>query len=218
MLKPVIAAAVVLAVAGSSFVYAQQRFGDHGFGDGGFRFAHRRHFSADDMAAFADARIAALKAGLELTADQSKNWPAFEAALRSMAQLRIERMQARQAAAANQDGQTPTPSSPFDRLARRAERMSKASAALKQIADSGTPLYQSLTDAQKARFTVLARILVPHRHMRASNGGGEGSWRQGYGDGRGWWGHGGRRFGQNERGGDNDLGNQGGDTDQGSRL
>jgi zinc resistance-associated protein len=225
MLKPVIAATAVLAIAGTSLVYAQQRFGDHGFGDrggfgdGGSRFEHRRHFSADDMAAFADARIAALKAGLELTADQTKNWPAFEAALRNMAQLRIERIQGRQAAA-NQDTQTQT--SPFDRLARRADRMSKASAALKQIADSGAPLYQSLTDAQKARFTVLARVLTPHRDMHASNGGSEGGWRRGYGfdsrrDGRNWWGHGGRRFGQNDRTGD-DMQNQDGGSDQGSRL
>ena len=34
--------------------------------------------SAEDISAFADARIAALKAGLRLTPDQDKNWPAFE--------------------------------------------------------------------------------------------------------------------------------------------
>ena len=45
------------------------------------------------MAAFTDARIAALKAGLELTPDQAKNWPAFEQALRDMVQLRAQRMQ-----------------------------------------------------------------------------------------------------------------------------
>src|SRR5271168_4975572 len=32
-------------------------------------------FSPEDRAAFLDARIAALKAGLELNADQEKNWP-----------------------------------------------------------------------------------------------------------------------------------------------
>ena len=34
--------------------------------------------SAEDISAFMDARIAALKAGLRLTPDQEKNWPAFE--------------------------------------------------------------------------------------------------------------------------------------------
>ena len=42
--------------------------------------------------------------------------------------------------------------------------MSKRSVALKQIADAGAPLYQSLNDAQKARFTMLARMLRPHQH------------------------------------------------------
>ena len=113
------------------------------------------------MAAFTDARIAALKAGLELTPDQAKNWPAFEQALRDMAQLRIQRMQARASAASQQQGQTLRPT-PFDRLARRADDMAKSSAALKQIADAGAPLYQSLNDEQKDRFMMLARMLRPH--------------------------------------------------------
>ncbi len=161
MLKPVIAATAMLAIVGSTFVYAQQ--GDYrGFRDGGPRFEHRHRLSADDVSAFADARIAALKAGLELTSDQTKNWPAFEAALRNMVQLRIDRIKARQAA--QQQDQAQTPTSPFDRLAKRADAMSKRSVALKQIADAGAPLYQSLNDAQKARFTMLARMLRPHQH------------------------------------------------------
>ncbi len=162
MLKPVIAATAILAIAGSTFVYAQQG-GYRGFGDGGPRSEHRHRLSADDVSAFADARIAALKAGLELTPDQTKNWPAFEAALRNMVQLRIDRIKARQAAQQQPD-QTPT--SPFDRMAKRADAMSKRSVALKQIADAGAPLYQSLNDAQKARFTMLARILRPHQHRQ----------------------------------------------------
>ena len=167
MLKPVIAATAILAIAGSTFVYAQQG-GYRGFRDGGPRFEHRHRLSAEDVSAFADARIAALKAGLELTPDQTKNWPAFEAALRNMVQLRIDRIKARQAA--QQQDQAQTPTSPFDRLAKRADAMSKRSVALKQIADAGAPLYQSLNDAQKARFTMLARILRPHQH---GNNGGE---------------------------------------------
>jgi hypothetical protein len=47
--------------------------------------------SAEDISAFTDARIAALKAGLRLTPDQEKNWPAFESAVRDMAKARAER-------------------------------------------------------------------------------------------------------------------------------
>jgi hypothetical protein len=184
-LKPLIAAAAVLAVAGSSFVYAQQQFGrDGGPGRPGVEFRHR--LSADDVSAFANARIAALKAGLELTTDQEKMWPALETALRNRAQLRVDRIKAREAAQQNPQA---SPMSPFDRLARRADNMNKASVALKQIADAGSPLYQSLSDAQKARFTILAHMLRPHP-MR--------NWREGRnGDGR-WqrWRHD-RKFGDN---------------------
>ena len=158
MWKSVVAATAALAIAGSSIVYAQQRSGEDGYGDGS-RFQHRHHhMSAEDRAAFVDARIAALKAGLELTADQAKNWPAYEQALRDMAKLRAERRAAREAREQN-PGQAPAP---FDRLAQRAENMAKASAILKRIAETGQPLYMSLNDAQKERFQKLARMLRPH--------------------------------------------------------
>jgi zinc resistance-associated protein len=194
MFKPVVVAAAALAIAGSSVVYAQQRFG--GYGGDGPRFEHRHKPSAEDMAAYADARIAALKAGLELTSDQAKNWPAFEQALRDMSQLRIERRKAREAREAQ--GQTST--TPFERLSRRADAMGKTSAALKRIADTGAPLYMSLNDAQKERFKTLARALRPHHHhhMHAWNQEGRGG-RDGEGGGRGWGHH--RRFGDEDRGG-----------------
>jgi hypothetical protein len=153
----------------------------------------------------ADARIAALKAGLELTPDQAKNWPAFEAAVRNMVQLRVQRIQAQ--AAANQT-QT-TPATPFDRMEHRADNMTKVGAALKQIADAGAPLYQSLSDTQKARFHTLGRMLRPHQH--ANNNGGTMREGRGYGrDGRGQdgqgWGHQGHRFGQSGQDGQNGQG------------
>jgi zinc resistance-associated protein len=158
LLKPVITATAFLALAGSSIVYAQDGFGEHwGHGrDGGQHFEHRHRLSVADIQAITDARIAALKAGLKLTPDQAKNWPPLEQAVHDLVQLHIQNIQARQA------GEQQNPSSPFDRLARRADNMSKASAALKKIADTGAPLYQSLDDAQKSRFVALTRILRPH--------------------------------------------------------
>jgi zinc resistance-associated protein len=229
MLKPVLAATAIIAIAGSSFVYAQQRFGDRrGFDGNGPRVERRHQMSQEDRAAFVDARIAALKAGLELTQDQTKNWPAFEQALRDMVQLQAQRRQARLS------GDQPTPTSPFDRMSRRADNMSKTSAALKKIADAGAPLYMSLTDTQKARFTSLARILRPHQHRDGNRG-----WRQGSGygrDGRGMnpdgarpdgrgqdgrgWGHG-RRFGDNDQGPNGPvrpLMGEGGGNDQDTHL
>ena len=213
MFKPVIAATALFALAGSTLVYAQQNFAGH-MGDGShMEFRHRP--SPADISAFTDARIAALKAGLELTPDQAKNWPPFEEALRNMAQLRIQRIQARLSGAGT------APTTPFDRLERRADAMAKRSAALKQIASAGTPLYASLNDDQKGRFMVLARMLRPHRRMHAML---QRRWREGEGYG---WRHG-RAFGP-QGFGEHGFGQQGfdqqgpgpqdgGPPDQGSRL
>jgi LTXXQ motif family protein len=179
MLKPVITATALLALAGGSNAYAQQSFGDLRFGDRQ-RAEFRHRPSAADVSAFADARIAALKAGLELTPDQAKNWPPFEQALRDIVQLRLQRIQAREA------GNEQAPASPFDRLAHVAEDLAKRSAALKKIADAGTPLYQSLDDEQKGGFVTLAHMLRPHSFMH-------GDWRRGEDDWHGW-GHDGQRF------------------------
>jgi hypothetical protein len=161
MLRPVITATALVALAGSSLAFAQ-----HGFGAGSRadddqpRFEQRHRLSAADVSAFADARIAALKAGLQLTPDQTKNWPPFEQAVRDMVQLRIQRLQARQG------GEQLQPGTPFERLSQRADNMAKTSAALKKVADAGAPLYQSLNDDQKSRFVKLARMLRPHHRMR----------------------------------------------------
>jgi len=181
-LKKILAATALCALVSSSLVYAQQGgFGGHGgFGDRGPGAQMWQRPSVADVNAFADARIAALKAGLELTPEQAKNWPPFEQAVRDLVQLRVQRLQAWQS------GEQQPPASPFERLARRADAMAKTSAALKKIADAGAPLYASLNDDQKSRFVKLARMLRPHRHM----------WR--HGDGRGWH-HDGQRFGNDNR-------------------
>lgn len=197
MFRPVIAAAAVIAIAGSSVVYAQQGH----WGPGAER--HHHHANAADMAAFTDARIAALKAGLELTTDQQHNWPAFEQALRGVAQLRAQRAAARHpqgqetgtAPQQNAQQQSQTARDPFDRLAQRADAMAKMSAALQKVADAGRPLYQSLTDVQKARFKALSRMLRPHPRRLAFN-------ERGRHDGRGFGGGDGHRgFAPNGGGG-----------------
>src|SRR5262244_2725436 len=102
-----IAGIAALAIAGSTAVYAQRSW----------LHEHMQHMrmSPEDRAAFADARIAAVHAGLKLTADQEKLWPPVEAALRDLAKQRSERFAAR----ANADG----PKDPIERLNLRAEVM-----------------------------------------------------------------------------------------------
>src|SRR4029077_19986745 len=105
---------------------------------------------AADIAAFGDARIAALHAGLKLTAEQEKLWPPVETALRDLAKQRSERFAAR----ANADG----PKDPIDRLNLRADVMGQRAAGLKKLADAAGPLYKSLDESQKHRFVMLARL------------------------------------------------------------
>jgi hypothetical protein len=161
MLKPLLVGAAALGlVAGTSFVYAQQ-------GPGG-----ERHFmpSPEDRAAFLDARVAALKAGLKLTADQEKNWPAFEQAYRDFAKLRGEQWRAR--FHERGEGQPAENANPPQRLEQRADAVVARGAALKKLADATGPLYQSLDDSQKERFQLLVRMMHRHHHDRFA------SWRE----------------------------------------
>jgi len=143
MWKTVLAGTTALAIAGGTLAYAQQ-------GSSGFERMQRWRPTAEDIAAFSDARIAALHAGLKLSAEQEKNWPAVESALRDIAKQRSERFAAR----ANAD----RPKDPIERLNLRAEVMGQRAAALKKLADAASPLYKSLDDAQKRRFVMLARL------------------------------------------------------------
>lgn len=155
MWKTVLAGTTVLAIAGASFAYAERAPGwaDHGQG-----WQHRWHMSAADVGAFADARIAALHAGLELTPDQEKSWPAVDSAMHAMAKQRVDRIEARKTMQPAHD--------PVARLSRRAEALEQRGAALKKLADAVGPLYNSLNDAQKHRFVILARLGMRHRwHM-----------------------------------------------------
>ena len=152
MRKFAIAAIAALSVAGSTAVYAQYHR----------PWMQHMRMSPEDRADLADARIAAIHAGLKLNADQEKLWPPVEAAVRDFAKLRIDRANARMNAGAGdrwRDGDTSRdagrPEDPIARLRQRAEDMGASSAALKKIADAADPLYKTLDDGQKRRLAVL---------------------------------------------------------------
>jgi hypothetical protein len=160
MWKAALAGTTALAIVGSSLVYAQQRGGPGSF--------DRGRPNIEDMRAFAEARLAALHAGLGLTPDQEKNWPAFEQAAREMAKLRLDRIgaaiNARREDSRRDDGsrdRQPQFGDPSDRLHQRAAAMLEGGAALKKVADAIDPLYKSLDDGQKRRFAMLQRMLRP---------------------------------------------------------
>jgi hypothetical protein len=167
MRKFAIAGIAALAIAASTAVYAQRHQWFH---------EHVR-MSAEDRAAFTDARIAAVKAGLKLNPDQEKLWPPVETAVRDFAKLRIDRANARMNAkpddsqdaqkdAQKQDSQNLP--DPVARLRDRADTMATTAAAMKRIADAADPLYKTLDDSQKRRLAILT-------HMDGRFGGG--GWR-----------------------------------------
>ena len=147
MRKFTIIAVAVLAIAGSTAVYAQHRHWSH---------SHMR-MNPEDRAAFADARIAAVHAGLKLTADQEKLWPPVETAVREFAKLRIDRANARMNAPQGDVSQQ-KPDDPLARLRERADNMATSAAAMKKIADAADPLYKTLDEGQKRRLAVLTQM------------------------------------------------------------
>ena len=161
MWKSIVAGTAALAIVGTSMVYAQR---------GREEGRERWQPSMEDFRAFGEARLAALKAGLTLTPEQEKNWPAFEQAARELGKLRLDRISARRKAPRSDD--------PVERLRQRATSLSDTGAALKKLADATDPLYKSLDESQKRRFEVLNRLAGPDREHGFHNrfGGREGRW------------------------------------------
>jgi hypothetical protein len=158
MKKFALAGIAALAIAGSTAVYGQHRpwFHEH---------MGQMRMSPEDRAAFTDARIAAVKAGLKLTPDQEKLWPPVETAVRDFAKLRIDRANARMNAKPNDSADAQKPDDPVARLRERADNMATSAAALKKIADAADPLYKTLDEGQKRRLAILT-------HMDGRFGGG----------------------------------------------
>jgi hypothetical protein len=181
MLKKTLAAGTIaVMLAGASIAFAAQGTREH----------RAWRPNAEDAAAFTDARIAGLKAGLKLTAEQEKNWPAVETAIRELAQQRAEhakqraeRRTERREARRNGGDKAPRHRDMIARLRQGADAMSDRAAGMKKLADASEPLYQSLDDGQKRRFGMLLRMGARgkaghhHRHhwqRRADNDRGNG--------------------------------------------
>jgi hypothetical protein len=104
-----------------------------------------------------DAHLAAMKAGLKLSDDQAKTWPAFETAIRDAEKARADRW--RQAQDRMGQGERPTP---IERMTMMSDHLQKMGENLKMVADAAKPLYDSLTDAQKRDFGPLMREFKLH--------------------------------------------------------
>lgn len=122
----------------------------------GEQAAEHPRLSPEDRAAMLDARLAALKTGLKLTAAQEKNWSSLESALRDVAKARAARIEEWREKMKHDEEQRDS----LESLRERAGRLSARAEEMNKIEDAAKPLFETLDDAQKRRFGVLLRMAV----------------------------------------------------------
>jgi adenine-specific DNA methylase len=151
MWKAIFVGATALTLVGSSLTYAQ----DATSGRFGNQTAEHHPRTAEERAAFTDARISELKADLHLSAAQEKNWATFETALRDTAKARAARFeQFREARESNAGQSTP-----------RAELRAAEDAEQKKLAAGLDPLYKSLDAGQQQAFATKFDVNGEGRHF-----------------------------------------------------
>jgi hypothetical protein len=150
----VTAAAALLSGAALTHAIAQGGHGprhEHGAAHHEqMRDHHRARYNEIDRAAMLEARMAGIKAGLKLTAEQEKLWPAVEAAVREnmkkMTELRDKRP------SDDRSG------NPVEMMRAQADHMSARAEAMRNVANAAQPLYATLNDDQKRRLPMLMRM------------------------------------------------------------
>jgi hypothetical protein len=125
---------------------------------------------ASDWNALTDARIAIIKAALQLTPEQEKSWPAIEDAIRSRAKGRQSRLQGVIARADERSEKSPIEvlrdRNPVEFLNRRSDALAQRASDLKKLAAAWQPLYETLTPDQKRRLGFVA--IVALRELRSA--------------------------------------------------
>lgn len=100
-------------------------------------------YSADDARAILNARLAALKAVIDLTPEQEKLWPPLETAIRDIVKDAAQRRAQR--------SQQQPPATFLDVLSRVADAEETRGKDLRRFVDAAKPFVASLSDAQKRR-------------------------------------------------------------------
>lgn len=134
---------------GQGYGQGYGRGGGEGWGRGEGR-GRMSQLSDTDRQAFFAARLAAVKAGLLLTPEQEKLWPALENAIRESMKLRQDWR-----ARIEKEGQA---ANPVERMRRMGEMATARGTAMTRLADAAAPLYNSLSDDQKRRLQMFHRM------------------------------------------------------------
>ena len=135
--------------------------------------AERMQHWAADREMMLHAKLAGMKAGLELKADQEKLWNPFASAIEDAFKSRMETM--REMMKTREGGQR---MSPVERMDFMARHMAQGAAELKTISEAAKPLYASFDDTQKHDFEVLGRGMMmpeprPQSNAEGYYGGGD---------------------------------------------
>src|SRR5215470_17917153 len=161
MLKTISAGMTAVAVLTASLAYAQSPFAG----------PPSQRVTAADLNALTDARVAIVRAALQLTPDQEKYWPAIEAAIRARAENRLTRLENITTGAADRADRGPLEvmrdRSPVEFLKRRADALVQRAADLNKLAAAWQPLYETLTPDQRRRLGLLTVIVVRELRDRA---------------------------------------------------
>jgi hypothetical protein len=116
------------------------------------------HPSAADLKSLTDARVALIKAALQLTPEQEKYWPAVEDAIRARAKNRQARWERLAELRDSGPMEALHERNPVELMQRRAESLSQRAADLKKVADAWEPLYKTLSEDQKKRLVFVTVV------------------------------------------------------------
>jgi hypothetical protein len=127
----------------------------------------RRGMSQDTFNRMVDARIAAIKAGLKLSADQERLWGPVEAAIRTSADERFSRFEQRRA-----DRDQRRSMDFMQRLEQRSTSMTENAQRSSALATALRPLWDSFSEDQKQIAPRLMREVVNGGRMGRHERGG----------------------------------------------
>jgi hypothetical protein len=111
-----------------------------------------------DLSALTDARVAMIKAALQLTPDQEKYWPAVEEAIRASAKNRTARWERVAELRDNTPLEALHERNPVELMQRRAQSLTQRAADLTKVANAWEPLYKTLSDDQKRRMAFVTVV------------------------------------------------------------
>jgi LTXXQ motif family protein len=149
MIKKVAVATTAVLITASTLAYAAETSSST---------VGMTHPSAADLNSLTDARVAMIKAALQLTSDQEKYWPSLEDAMRARAKNRQARWERVAELRDNGPMEALHERNPVELMQRRAESLSQRAADLKKVADAWEPLYKTLSQDQKKRMAFVTVV------------------------------------------------------------